>query len=171
LGAIETLKRCEVFLGLDNTDLQKIADLPSCQEQIYQAQEVIFESCGEARSFYVVEEGYVNLVVRESALLPHMPKQNVVRTVAKGGTFGWSAVIPPHVHILRAIARNPSKVLAVNGKELLALFNQQPYLGYEVMKGLLQVIATSFRNIEHLLVTGKGSPFYERQKTEKTQTG
>lgn len=168
MGAIETLKRCEVFLGLDDGSLQKIADLPSCQENSYQAQQVIFESGGEARDFYVVEEGYVNLVLRESADLSRLPKQTVVRTVTQGGTFGWSAVIPPHFRILGATAKSACKVLAVSGSELLALFDREPYLGYEVMNSLLRVIATSFRNIEQLLVTGKGSPFFERQKPETT---
>jgi len=171
LDAVETLKRSEVFLGLDDASLQKIADLPSCQQYSYQAQEVIFESGGEAGYFYVVEEGAVNLVLRESADLSRLPKQNVVRTVTQGGTFGWSAVIPPHFRILGATAKGSCKVLAVSGKELLALFDREPQLGYEVMNSLLRVIATSFRNIEQLLVTGKGSLFFERQKPGTTQTG
>ena len=165
MSAIEILKRCEVFLGLDDNNLQKIADLPSCQEEAYQAQQVIFESGGEARNFYVVEEGYVNLVLRESA------GKSVVRTVTKGGTFGWSALVPPHVRILGATSKSPSRVLAASGRELLALFDREPQVGYEIMNSLLRVIATSFRNIEQLLVTGKGSPFFERQNTEMKHTG
>jgi CRP-like cAMP-binding protein len=171
LGIIETLKRCEVFLGLADKDLQKIAELPSCREEAYQVREVIFESGGEAKNFYVVEEGQVNLVLRESASQFHLPKHTVVRTVTKGGTFGWSAVVPPHFRILGATSKSPSKVLAVSGQELLALFDREPHLGYEVMNSLLRVIATSFRNIEQLLVTGKGPPFFEIQKTETPQTG
>jgi CRP-like cAMP-binding protein len=171
LGIIDTLKRCEVFLGLNDNDLQEIADLPSCQEEAYQAQQVIFESGGEARYFYVVEEGQVNLVLRESISPSYLPKHTVVRTVTKGGTFGWSAVVPPHFRILGATAKSASRVLGINGNELLTLFDREPRLGYEVMNSLLRVIATSFRNIEQLLVTGKGSPFFDWQKTETTPTG
>ncbi len=37
MGVTDTLKRTEVFLGLDDSDLDKIAALPSCREVSYQA--------------------------------------------------------------------------------------------------------------------------------------
>ena len=67
MNAISTLERCEIFLGLDNKDLQRIVALPSCQERIYQPQEVIFRAGEDAEHVYVIEEGKVDLIVRISA--------------------------------------------------------------------------------------------------------
>ncbi|MFC2007390.1 cyclic nucleotide-binding domain-containing protein [Chloroflexota bacterium] len=156
------MKRCEVFLGLDDTDLLKIAELSSCQEESYQSQEIIMTAGTEARKFYLVEEGQINLVLRETDSPFPLPEQTVVRTVTKGGTFGWSALVPPHVRILGAVAKTSCKVLSIGGGELRHLFDQEPRLGYEVTKDLLKVIAWRFMNIEQLLVTGKGSLFFDK---------
>jgi len=165
LTVIGTLKRCEVFLGLSDNDLQKVVDLPSCQEKAYDAQEIIFKAGGSSKHFYVIQEGRVNLLTEVAGSSPDHPKQSVVRAITKGGTFGWSALVPPHVRILSASARVSTKVLAIRGDELRALFDKYPHLGYEVLNSLLGVIVSRVRNIEQLLITGKGSPFFERPKT------
>lgn len=164
MSIIGTLKRCEIFLGLDDTDLLKIAELPSCQEESYQAQEIIMTAGTEARKFYLVEEGRINLVLRETTCPSPLPEQTAVRTITKGGTFGWSALVPPHVRILGAITKTPCKVVSIGGDELRHLFDKEPRLGYEVTKDLLKVIAWRLKNIEQLLVTGKGSLFFDKQK-------
>ena len=75
-----------------------------------------------------------------------------------GGTFGWHALVPPHVFILSAICQVSSKAVVISGKELRILFDKEPYIGYEVLKNLVPVIGTRFRMLEQLLITGKASP-------------
>jgi len=165
LSAIESLKRCELFLGLNNGDLQKIVDLPSCEEKACEAQEIIFETGKEAQHLYILEEGQVNLVVKIPTDSPHLLEQTVVRTITKGGTFGWSALVPPHVFTMSAISKTPSKVVVISGNELRTLFDRDTHFGYEVMNSLIRVIGTRVRNIEQLLVTGKRSPFFDKPKS------
>ena len=164
MSAIEILKRCEVFLGLDTNDLQKIVDLPSCQAKTYQTQEVIFRAGEDARHLYVLEEGQVDLVMKVPTTSPHLPGQTVVCTVSKGGIFGWPTLVPPLIFTLSAISRGPSRILAIGGVELRALFKKYPHIGYEVTNSLLRVIGSRFRNIEQLLITGKKSPLFEISK-------
>ena len=155
----ETLKRCELFLGLDDNDIQKIVDLPSCQATSYEAQETIFELGDEARHLYVLEEGQINLVLKLPDSSAKPPEPTIVRTITKGGIFGWAALVPPYVRIMSAITREPSKLISINGNELRALFEKETRLGYEVMNGLIKVIGSRVWNIEQLLITGKRSPF------------
>ena len=165
MSIIGVLKRCELFLGLDNNDLQRIADLPSCQEKAYKSQEVIFEAGEDAKHLYVLEEGQVNLVVKIPTDSSHLPEQTVVRTITQGGIFGWSALVPPHFLTMSAISKEPSKIISISGNELRTLFDKDTRLGYEVMHSLIQIIGARLRNIEHFLITGKRSPFFERPKT------
>ena len=162
--AMETLKRCELFLGLNDRDIQKIADLPSCQAKTYKAGEVIFEAGEEAKLLYMVEEGEVQL-----ALKLHTPSQppelTVVRTVTRGGIFGWAALVPPPFRMMSAISKGSSKVISISGNELRALFEKDASLGYEVMESLVKVIASRVWNIEQLLISGKGSPFVGKATT------
>lgn len=160
MSAFEVLKRCEIFLGLGNNELQKIVELPSCQERICQPKEVIFRAGQSAEHLYIIEEGQVDLIVKIAAS-PDSAEQMVVCTIGKGGIFGWPAVVPPHVFTMTAISKGASKVIAIGGDEVRALFKQHPDIGYEVTQSLLRVIASRFRTIEGLLIKGKRSVLFE----------
>ncbi len=160
MGTVETLQRCEIFLGLDNDDLQKITGLCSCREIICRPPELIFRSGDPADNLYVLEEGMVDLVVRVPPEAAEPSEETVVCTIGKGGIFGWPSIVPPHVFSLTARVREPARVVVINGTEVRELFKQYPHIGYEVIQGLLRVIASRFRTIEQLLVTGKKSTLF-----------
>ncbi len=159
MNTVQILKRCELFLGLEDNDLQKIVELPSCQEKTYQAEETIFEAGEQAKQLYVLEEGQVHLVVKIPINSSGSPEQTVVRTITKGGVFGWSALVPPYVRTMSAVLQKCSNVMTISGNELRSLFDQDPGLGYEVMNGLVRIIGSRVWNIKKLLITGKRSPF------------
>ena len=159
MSIVETLKRSELFLGLDDNDIQKIVDLPSCQATSYEAQATIFELGDAAVNLYVLEEGQINLVVKLYDDSAKASKPTIVRTITKGGIFGWAALVPPNVRIMSAITKEPAKLIAINGNELRILFQKEPKLGYEVMNGLIKVIGSRVWNIEQLLTTGRRSSF------------
>jgi len=159
MSIVDTLKRSELFLGLDDDDIQKIVDLPSCRETSYEAQATIFELGDAAVNLYVLEEGQINLVLKLHDGEAKASKPTIVRTITKGGIFGWAALVPPNVRIMSAITKEPAKLIAINGNELRILFQKEPKLGYEVMNGLIKVIGSRVWNIEQLLITGRRSPF------------
>ncbi len=164
MSAIEALKRCEIFIGLDNDDLQKIVDLPSCRERTYRPQEVIFSAGQAAEHLYALVEGKVDLV----AGLPTSPSKSfsptLITIIGKGSIFGWPALVPPHIFSLTAIAKTSVQVLTIGGSDIRNLFEFHPHIGYEVTQSLLQVIASRFRTIEQLLITGKRSILFEVPK-------
>ena len=159
MSIVEALKRCELFLGLDNKDIQKIVDLPSCQTKTYDDQEIIFKAGEKASHLYTLEEGQVTLVLKRYTGLSEEPQQTVVRTMNKGDVFGWAALVVPYYLMMSAISKGKSKVVIVSGKELHDLFDKDPVLGYEVMNSLLKVMWSRIWNLEQLLVTGRISPF------------
>ncbi len=161
MSTTEILKRCELFLGLDDSDLQKIVDLSSYREETYKAEEIIFEAGEAAKHLYVLEEGQVNLMVKLPTSSSDVMEQIVVRIITKGGIFGWSALVSPHVFTMSAISQEPSMVVIISGSELRTLFNKDTRLGYEVLNSLIQVIGARVRNIEQLLMTGRRSPFFD----------
>ncbi|MGD8501080.1 MAG: cyclic nucleotide-binding domain-containing protein [Phycisphaerales bacterium] len=161
MSAIDALKRCEIFLGLDNDDLQKIVDLPSCQEKTFQAQEIIFHAGQSAEHLCVLVEGKVDLMAGISTPSPKSQEPTLITIIGKGSIFGWPTLVPPHVFSLTAIAKEPAQVLTIGGSDIRNLFERHPHIGYEVTQCLLQVIASRFRTIEQLLVTGKRSILFE----------
>lgn len=165
LGTLETLKRCEIFLGLDDSDLRKIVALPSCQERVYQPREIIFEAGEKAEHFYVLDEGRVNLFLRTPPSSSEAAGQTVVRIITQGGIFGWAALVSPHLRVVSAVSEQSSRVISISGSELRTLFDRDYRLGYEVMNCLVRVIGSRVWNIEQLLMTGRRSPFCDRPGT------
>jgi CRP-like cAMP-binding protein len=164
VSAIEALKRCEIFLGLDNNDLQKIVDLSSCQENVCQPEEVIYNAGQAAEHLYVLVEGKVDLVAEVSTPTSKLLRPTLITIIGKGSVFGWPALVPPHIYSLTAIAKAPVHVLAIGGSDIRSLFRLYPHIGYEVAQCLLQVVASRFRTIEQLLITGKRSILFEIPK-------
>ena len=165
MGIEKTLKRAEVFLGLDDSELDKIAALPSSREDAYHAEEFIFRAGDEAKYLYVLKEGEVDLVAEVLPWSEPETKQIVVDRITKGGFFGWSALVRPHFYVMSAICKKPCTVAVIRGVELLALFDQDPHLGYKVLQSLCRIIGARLRDIEQLLIRGERWPFFEKRKS------
>ena len=147
MDLVSILKRCEVFVGLDDTDLDRIAALHSWRRETYSKGTSIFRENVLARDFYILEEGEVRLFMgvykegmKEATQIP-------VDTITKGDVFGWSSLVAPHSLTLSAVCVKPSSVLVVSGDELSTLMDSNHSLGYEVMKGLVRVIGARLRDL------------------------
>jgi len=149
---LQLLKRCEVFVGLDDNELQKIADLPSWRRDIYSAGDFIFREGAVSKDFYVLEEGEISLLVASRKGGTKELVQVAVDTVTRGDVFGWSSLVAPHSRNMSAVCVKRSTVIAVSGDELNELMNCNHSLGYEVMKSLVRVIARRLRDLQHELV-------------------
>jgi len=158
MNLVQVLKRCEVFVGLDDSDLEKIAGLSSWRSNTYRAGEFIFYENSPAKDFYILDKGEVNLVVtlpkegaKELAQIP-------IDIITKGDVFGWSSLVAPHSLTLSAICVKPSTVVAINGAELSQLFDDNCSAGYEVMKGLVRVVGARLRDLRSRLVDKEKLP-------------
>ena len=164
MGIADTLKRTEVFLGLDDSDLDKIAALPSCREASYQPGDVIIRAGDEAENLYVIKDGQVDVVMKVSTKSEPAEKV-VIDVITKGGFFGWSALVRPHFYTMSAICRKPATVASISGAELLALFDKDYHIGYRVYQSLARIVGTRLRDLEQVMVRGERWPFVERRTT------
>ena len=161
MNFVHMLRRCEVFMGLGDDDLEKIAGLSSWRRTIYRVGEFIFHENAVAKDFYILEEGEINLVAAVHRGRTGEPALIRVDTITKGDVFGWSSLVTPHSLILSAICIRPSTVVAVDGAELGELFDRNHSLGYEVMKGLVRVIGVRLRYLQRTLAGKEGLPSLE----------
>ena len=129
MDIVASLKRAEIFLGLNDSDLRKIAELPSCREEAYQEGEVVFRADDEAKEIYVLTDGQIDLVTE----VPQAEQENtrvVVDRITTGDFFGWSSLVDPHSRVMEAICQKPSRVVIISGAELMALFEEDNRIGY-----------------------------------------
>ena len=147
MDIVSILKRCEVFVGLDDSDLEKIAALHSWRRENYKEGIFIFRENVRANDFYILEEGEVRLVIDVHHEGTREVTQVPVDAITKGDVFGWSSLVSPHSLTLSALCVRPSSVMVVNGAELSALMDSDHSLGYEIMKGLVRVIGARLRDL------------------------
>lgn len=152
MDLMQLLRRCEVFVGLDDSDLQKIADLPSWQRKTYNAGDFIFREGAVSNNFYVLDDGEINLLVASRKEGTKELIHVAVDTVTKGDVFGWSSLVAPHTRSMSALCIKCSTVVAVSGTELNELMDCNHSLGYEVTKSLVRVIAKRLRELQCELV-------------------
>lgn len=165
MDTINTLKRAEVFLGLDDNELERIASLSSCREETYQPEDVIFKSKNQAKDLYIVSDGQVELVVRNTRASGETEKEVVVDRVSKGGLFGWSSLVKPHYYTLTAVCRKQTRLLVINGSELQELFQNNIEIGFKVYQSLSQIIGNRLRYMEQSIATTRKWPFIEDKKS------
>ncbi len=157
---IDTLKRAEVFLGLDDAQLEKIAALPSCRYLEFPVGETVFRGGDQAVDLYVIDSGQVSLVVE----VKHRTRPGLHRVVIKklttGSFLGWSALTEPTQFLLSAFAARPARLLAINGVEVMELFEDDALMGYKIYQYLSHVISLRVRDIQQVLLMGKRQPFF-----------
>jgi CRP-like cAMP-binding protein len=146
---VETLARTELFMGLLDEDLLKIAALASCRVQTFESGTNIFGPEDRADDLYVLVDGDIR-VCSNPQDAPDGTCLTEVGRITKGGTFGLSALVPPRIRKLTAIAEKRSQVISLGAQDLQALFQAEHRIGYEVMQSLVRVIGSKLRNVERL---------------------
>ena len=90
---------------------------------------VLFLQDQAADSFYVVLEGRVKICV------PAINGPGIeVQTLEPWDVIGWSWLIPPYCWAFEAKALTPIRLLRFDGKAILQECEQDPALGYALMK-------------------------------------
>lgn len=127
----------------DLTDAQKKKVRSIGRLETYEAGATIVNQGNESYKLYIVEEGQVGIQ-------PEYPKgiKAPVTTVSRGGSFGWSSLVPPYRHMANAIALTKAKVLGIEREKLLPVMHEDPELGCSIMQNIASIIATRLRNLE-----------------------
>jgi len=154
MAIIETLKSTEFFGGLETKYLEKVSIL--CRGGSYQEGMMIFKEGDEATELYVLTDGRVALEM-EVRPVPDRPAiPTAVEVVTKGESFGWSALVEPHVYTLSARCLTNCTVLAIKGDLLRKVMADDTALGFELMKRLAQLIGLRLMHTRLRLTSGLG---------------
>ncbi|MCR4393445.1 MAG: cyclic nucleotide-binding domain-containing protein, partial [Dehalococcoidales bacterium] len=91
----------------------------------------------------MILKGRVGAVVRIPNVT-YLSSEIILDTLHEGDVFGWSCLIQDRPwSTLRVI--DPTEVLTVDGSALLNLFEENPRIGYIVMRHLAGLIASRLR--------------------------
>jgi len=154
MALINVIRTSHIFEGLPEGGLEKLTAI--CTEQSYQGGQAVFREGEEAENLYILAQGKIVLEMRIDLGPYRPPTHATVDVVTSGESFGWSAVVEPHVYTLSAICVDPSRVVAVKGAPLRELLDQDPPLGYQVMKRLARLISSRLMHTRQMLISERG---------------
>ena len=104
--------------------------LAGCASNVrFNARELIFRQGESADRFYVIRDGKVSVEI----ISPHEGPVTI-QTLSEGEVLGWSWLFPPYKWHFDARALELTTAVAIDGACLRAKCDQDPKLGYELMK-------------------------------------
>jgi len=147
----QTLRQCQVFSSLNNAQLEEIATL--AEEKQYEAGSTLFQEGEGAAELFVLQEGKVALQMTLPKEPVQMTRRITVDIVPRSEVVGWSAVVEPYVYTLTAICLQKVKALSINSTKLRRLLQDSPQTGFEILNGLIKVVASRLSDTRRVLVT------------------
>lgn len=131
---LDVLAESAFFAGLSGKQLGAIRAL--CQVQEFAQGSHIYVLGEPATNLYVLVEGTVRF-----ALAMGSREASVGEIIRRGQVFGWAALLEEaQTRIANASCLTSCVVVAMNGNEMLRLMDQDPSLGYMIMKRLNKLI-------------------------------
>ena len=155
MAKLDIIQRCYIFRGLNAEQLEKLD--PISREETFEAGQYVFREGDPAQSVYIVEEGKVKLQMKVATT----PQQQVsssatLDVINKGKTFGWSALIKPHIFTGSAQAVDRCKIITIDGAKLRELMDSDPVIGYAIMCPLSELIAYTLISTRQMLISERG---------------
>jgi CRP/FNR family cyclic AMP-dependent transcriptional regulator len=147
--SIGSLKESDVFKNFNAAQLKKLASIATSEKHL--AGTVLFKEGDVASNFYIVEEGRVLLRMEVDMGSGRPPLLLDVATIAAGHGIGWSVFAEPHRYTASCRCLENSKMISFNADKLKGLLDQDPELGYEVLKGIVRILASRLNNTRELL--------------------
>jgi len=110
--------------------------IAGCAKNVHFPQgKIIFVEGDPADVFYFIQEGSVSIELT----VPNHPT-SPVQTVGAGDILGWSWVSPPYHWHFNARALKPVRAIAFDARCLRSKLDEDPVLGYEILKHFANVI-------------------------------
>jgi CRP-like cAMP-binding protein len=147
--SVKGLKEFGVFKGLDDSELTKLAEL--CRERTFPKGAFCFHQGKKAMELHFCRSGKVDIVVELSQ--PSGVVEVTVHTAEEGDVFGWSAVVEPHTYTASARCIEKTEDICIKGSDLTSLFEQNPRMGYIVMRNLSSAVSSRLTDTRQKLTT------------------
>jgi CRP-like cAMP-binding protein len=144
------LMQADIFSGIERRYIDRIASI--CQERNFRKGETIFEENSSGDELYVIASGEVEINVDPSLVSNRADTPSEQRTIAhlrRGQSFGEVALVDQGIR--SAAARSASKntqLLIIPRDELLSLCEENPLLGYQLMRNLAADLSLKLRGTD-----------------------
>jgi CRP/FNR family transcriptional regulator len=143
VAMINTLRSCQLFVGLPQADLENIADVAVVKS--LEKGEYLFHEGDPARGFYVVQRGAVN-VHRVNAA----GKEQIIHIFRAGDSFAEVALASATGYPADARVIEPTQVLLIQKEGILELVKRQPELALRMLGSMSSHLRVLVGQLEDL---------------------
>jgi CRP-like cAMP-binding protein len=115
------VKEIDLFKGIDPEVMEEIANI--CSEEEYTKDTVLFEKGEEAASLYILEQGALNLVIKNGGSL-------IYSLTEPGEVFGWSSLVESGLYTASGVCATDLKAVKIEREKLDKIFDRHPDLRF-----------------------------------------
>lgn len=144
----EFLKNLDEFSRLNEDDLDRLAG--SAKVRSARQGEPIDVQGRPAEKFYILVSGRYGVVLDLDIGVAR--RSYMVTTLGPGQMFAWSGMVGNPNYTAGGKALTDCMMLEFDAQELNRMFEDDPRLGYAVMKGVARTIASRLRHMQLQLV-------------------
>lgn len=145
---VENLRRVEIFNGLTDEELLRIANL--CKIQRVGAGTTIFNEGDDGDELYIIHEGCVrvslNAKTPQGSFAP-----TTINMLYAGQSFGEMVLLGGATRSASVISADPCVLLLIKEHDFSRLCDESPRIGYRVMRNLSSDLAYKLRSSNLLL--------------------
>ncbi len=165
---VQLLRKVSIFEGLDDGQLQKIANL--CREEIHVAGSLIFKEGDPPSKFYILREGRVALQMAVRLWPERDIREMTIETLGPGDPFGLSALTDSDVLTMSARALDRCRLIVLHAAGLRRLMDSDHEMGHRISSGLSSMVAERLRDTRLKLteLLGQSQVALERTPEEST---
>ncbi len=137
-ATLAILRRTAILAGVAERTLGRIAR--AARRRSYEEGAVLYEMGDPVGSLYVVAEGRLRFTLGGDSRI-----EGGGSIILPGDILGWAALVADLARRIATVAAlEPSELLEIDGRALLAILDEDPRAGYLVMQRLARMITASF---------------------------
>jgi signal transduction histidine kinase/CRP-like cAMP-binding protein len=141
---VQLLRKVSIFDGLDDSQLEKIANL--CREEIHVAGSMICKEGDPPSEFYILREGRVALEM-DVRLWPERDiREMTIEILGPGEPFALSALTDSIVLTMSARALDRCRTIVLQATDLRRLMDGDHEMGHRINSGLSNMVAERLRD-------------------------
>jgi CRP-like cAMP-binding protein len=145
---IDNLRRVEIFAGLLDEELLKVADL--CKALRVPVNKAVFDEGDGGEELYIIHEGSVRVMINsrrpDGTFAP-----STINMLYQGQCFGEMILLNSAVRSASVIAAEPTTLIVIREPDFRHLCDAEPRIGYVVIRNLAQDLAYKLRSSNLLL--------------------
>ena len=154
INAVFPLRECELFRGLEEDELARVAII--CSEVELTEGVSLFSEEQPAKQIYVVTQGKIALHKALGTFVGQPSRRfATVAFCSPGQIVGWSALVEPYQYTLSATAWESCQLLGINSGLLRRAMDLNPGIGYRVMKCLSEVMGRRLQQVTQSLTIAR----------------